>query len=258
MKSLLLSTFTAVFVLVGVRSHSLGLMAGEAPNIPLWQAARMGNIEVVKQHLAAGARVGAKSPRNGSTPLHQAARNGRKEIAELLIAEGADVNAKDHNGKTPLDWVVMLNHIGTTDLLRKHGGKHGVLNGAVRAGDIKSVKELLVAGSDVNAKDPYGLTPLHLSAILNSSVEVAQILISAGSDMNAKDKAGRTPLHYSAGEGHKKFVKLLISKGVDINAKESDERTPLDWAIQFQESETADLLRKHGGRKAEELKAEGK
>jgi len=89
-------------------------------------------------------------------------------------------------------------------------------------------------------------------------VEVAQILISAGSDMNAKDKAGRTPLHYSAGEGHKKFVKLLIFKGVDINAKESDERTPLDWAIQFQESETADLLRKHGGRKAEELKAEGK
>tara|TARA_B100000575_G_C22817246_1_gene480991 strand:+ start:514 stop:645 length:132 start_codon:yes stop_codon:yes gene_type:complete len=34
--------------------------------------------------------------------------------------------------------------------------------------------------------------------------------------------------------------------------------TPLDAAIEFGEQETADLLRKHGGKTAEELKAEGK
>jgi len=34
--------------------------------------------------------------------------------------------------------------------------------------------------------------------------------------------------------------------------------TPLDSAIIYNRLETADLLRKHGGKTAEELKAEGK
>jgi ankyrin repeat protein len=35
-------------------------------------------------------------------------------------------------------------------------------------------------------------------------------------------------------------------------------KTPLDWAIKQQHPETADLLRKHGGKTSEELKAKGK
>ena len=61
-----------------------------------------GNIEAVKQHLAAGTDVNAKG-RNGWTPLLVAGLFGNKEIIELLIAEGADVNAKDKDGDTPLD-----------------------------------------------------------------------------------------------------------------------------------------------------------
>jgi SOS-response transcriptional repressor LexA len=34
--------------------------------------------------------------------------------------------------------------------------------------------------------------------------------------------------------------------------------TPLDWAIEKNHTEIADLLRKHGGKTGEELKAEGK
>ena len=41
-----------------------------------------------------------------------------------------------------------------------------------------------------------------------------------------------------------------------MNAKDDGGGTPLDWAIEFKE--TADLLRKHGGKTGEELKAEGK
>ena len=54
--------------------------------------------------------------------------------------------------------------------------------------------------------------------------------------------------------GHKETVELLIAKGADVNAKNVDGRTPLDWTG----GETADLLRKHGGKTGEELKAEGK
>ena len=44
------------------------------------------------------------------------------------------------------------------------------------------------------------------------------------------------------------------AKGADVNAKGADGKTPLDSA----DGETADLLRKHGGKTGEELKAEGK
>ena len=43
-----------------------------------------------------------------------------------------------------------------------------------------------------------------------------------------------------------------------MNAKDDSGWTPLDVAIQFKELETANLLRKHGGKTGEELKAEGK
>ena len=60
----------------------------------------------------------------------------------------------------------------------------------------------------------------------------------------------------------------------NVNAKDNEGETPLDWAITSiraagirkrrnilfpkGHSETADLLRKHGGKTGEELKAEGK
>jgi len=142
MKHLLLTTIAAV-VLVGCgeskqSAPSVGAKPVEpvaeaatpepptvkAPDISIHEAAGTGNIEAVKQHLAAGADVNAKTTWGG-TPLFLAAWNGHKEIAELLIAEGADVNAKDDKGRTPLDLAIDFKRIKTADLIRKHGGKTG-------------------------------------------------------------------------------------------------------------------------------------
>ncbi len=41
--------------------------------------------------------------------------------------------------------------------------------------------------------------------------------LDAGTDLNAKDEWGTTPLHYAAIEGHKEVVELLIVKGADVN-----------------------------------------
>jgi ankyrin repeat protein len=43
-----------------------------------------------------------------------------------------------------------------------------------------------------------------------------------------------------------------------VNVKSKFGETPLDLAIITNETETADLLRKYGGKTGEELKAEGK
>jgi ankyrin repeat protein len=52
----------------------------------------------------------------------------------------------------------------------------------------------------------------------------------------------------------------LMAKGADVNAKHDGGKTPLDNAIKYNadDTETVDTLRKHGGKKGEELKAEGK
>jgi ankyrin repeat protein len=46
--------------------------------------------------------------------------------------------------------------------------------------------------------------------------------------------------------------------GEQMAQKSMNNRTPLDMAILFDHTEIADLLRKHGGKTCEELKAEGK
>jgi ankyrin repeat protein len=128
-------------------------------------------------------------------------------------------------------------------------------------GNVEAVKQHLSAGTDVNTKNKEGATPLHRAAY-NGHIEIAELLISKGADVNAKDNAGGTPLHEAAIEGHKEMAALLIYKSAGVNAKYTFSSykgmTPLDFAIGVKQAETADFLRKHGGKTGEELKAEGK
>ena len=186
----------------------------KAPDISIHVAASDGNIETVKQHLAAGTDVNAKNV--GSTPLHWAAKKGHKEIAELLIEKGADLNAKQnlgwtplHNaassghkeiaellitkgvdvnakiaaanalgrykGDTPLDLAIKRKRTEVADLLRKHGGKAG--------------KELKAAEPVVEAAKPKPPTAkaidvLFFKASFEGNVEAVKQRLAAGTDVN--------------------------------------------------------------------------
>jgi len=87
--------------------------------------------------------------------------------------------------------------------------------------------------------------------------------IAAGTDVKAKDDTlAWTPLFMAAAWGHKEVVELFIANGADVNATDDGGKTPLDEATHPDNpnasAEIADLLRKHGGKTSEELKAEGK
>ena len=126
---LLITTIAAVLVVGCGESQSPDPTTAKAPDISIHDAAKIGNIEAVKQHLAAGADVNAlKNKTYEETPLRWAAWGGHKEIVELLIAKGADVNAKEKYGGTPLDAAIQSRkfpkgHPEVAELLRKHGAK---------------------------------------------------------------------------------------------------------------------------------------
>jgi cytohesin len=141
---------------------------------------------------------------------------------------------------------------------------------AATEGNIKGIKQLIADGADVNAKNRDGTTPLQTAAIRGHK-EFLQLLIANGADVNAKNEDGMTPLHCAAigtslnylsrggryGVDQKEVAELLISAGADVNAQDEDGETPVDIAIMSNQPQIADLLRKHGGKTGEELKAEG-
>ena len=78
-------------------------------NAALYDAARNGKYEDVKNLVEKGADVNAKSNYN-RTPLHAAALNGHYEVVKHLVEKGADVNAKDNYNKTPLQIATRQRH----------------------------------------------------------------------------------------------------------------------------------------------------
>ena len=113
MKHLLLTTIAAV-VLVGC-----------GPSVDIREATAKGNIEAVKQHLAAGTDVNALD-HGGNTPLHHAVYNDQTEIIRLLIDKGAEVNGKrkaanHEKGVAPLHTATWRSTIETMELLIDNG-----------------------------------------------------------------------------------------------------------------------------------------
>ena len=80
-------------------------------------------------------------------------------------------------------------------------------------GDIQKVKDLLQQGSDVNAIDTFGRTPLMLAAMGNSQ-ELINLLLEHGADINAKDAStGKTVLQFAKDFKQKQTIKTLQQHG---------------------------------------------
>jgi ankyrin repeat protein len=115
---------------------------------------------------------------------------------------------------------------------------------AIRNADAQAVRKLLENGTDVNARDAEGNTPLMLASYY-ASPECLELLIEKGADVNAVNKAGATPLIRAATDYEK--ARLLVAAEANIQVRTALGNTPLLLAARRAgNSRTVKLLLERG------------
>ena len=261
MKQLLITIAAAVLVGCGAK----------APEISIHEAASQGNIEVIKKYLEAGLDINVYDDQNMS-PLDRASIVGKwdtdsikskKKLAVDIIKKAGGVHNSIIGSMFAAD-IESIQHFldQNIDINTKWEMGSTLVYHSCNQGNIEVVKYLISMGADINIANNNGGTPLHRACNFGDP-DLVGILIDAGANIDAIDGQQLSPLHVACMSDKLNIVELLISKGSNINLLADSKitghlGTPLDVAIWNQRSETAKLLRKHGAKTGEELKAEVK
>lgn len=88
------------------------------------------------------------------------------------------------------------------------GTPRGSLHSAVERGDLKTVQQHIAYGTDVNAPNSEGWTPLHLAA-KKGDLPITQALLKAGADVTRQGPLGETALMLAQRGGHTTVVQAL-------------------------------------------------
>jgi fucose 4-O-acetylase-like acetyltransferase len=149
------------------------------PDVGLHMAVIEGNLEAVKQHIAAGSDLDEKELSGGSSPLITAAVFGKTDIAKFLIEAGANVNFKNNEGSTPLHSAAFFCHTEIVEALMANGADKNIINNA-GANALESVTVPFEAVKGIydyfgNILGPLGLV-LDYDRIKNTRPKIAAIL----------------------------------------------------------------------------------
>ena len=154
----------------------------------LFDAARLGRVDVLPALLIAGADIEARDPQ-GYTPLILASYNGQAKAADLLLAQGASPDAPDAaRGNTALMGVAFKGYGAIAD-------------------------RLLDAGADPHRTNKAGQTALMMAAMFGHD-GIVERLLDAGADPLAVDMAGNSACSVAQGQGNRTMVQRLMRRMV--------------------------------------------
>ncbi len=178
----------------------------------LHEAVVVDNIEIAKFLIESGASLDI-----GHSPIEKAVSQGKLSFLDLFVGLGIDINKRDSNGNALMHYVDENNN------------------------PIKIIQWLLDRGANLNVRDDYEQTPLHLATRYERD-EVAKALLDRGANLNVQDDFGFTPLHYAARNCNYEIVKVLLELGADANIKDNKNKKPFRYAT---DSELIKLLKSY-------------
>lgn len=150
------------------------------------------------------------------TALHWACQEGHTECVRLLLASGADASVVDVSGRLALHVAASNGHTACVQLL------------------------LAARPSDVAAVGLYRRTALHLAAMYGMA-DCCRLLLDAGSEVDASDKGGNTPLYWALSNNYQHIVELLLDRGGKLSNVQlgEDIREVPAWALLIVERRNA-------------------
>ena len=110
----------------------------------------------------------------------------------------------------------------------------------------------MACGANPSAQDKKLKTPLDYAIDANAE-EVVELLRTNGGKTGAE-----LSIHTAAKRGDLQAIQQHLDAGVDVNQLDDSGATPLDYAAKRETEETADFLRKRGGKTSTELREERK
>ncbi|KAM5160410.1 espin isoform 4-T5 [Callospermophilus lateralis] len=179
--------------------------------LPVHHAARAGKLHCLRFLVEEAALPAAARARNGATPAHDAAATGHLACLQWLLSQGGcRVQDKDNSGATVLHLAARFGHPEVVNWLLRYGG-----------------------GEPTMATDT-GALPVHYAAAKGDFPSLRLLVGHYPEGVNAQTKNGATPLYLACQEGHLEVTQYLVQEcGADPHARAHDGMTPLHAAAQM-------------------------
>ena len=102
------------------------------------------------------------------------------------------------------------------------------LHMAAITGNLEAVNQHILAGSDLNVKEPSRLSTPLITATVFGKTDIALALINAGADLDYQNNEGSTSLITAALFCRREIVEALLENGADKSLKNNSGRMALD------------------------------
>lgn len=177
------------------------------------------NLDMVEFLVDQGADVN-RGDMEGWTALHATASCGFNSIAKFLIDRGADLSLVNNDGDLAID---IADSDEMESLLQREIETRGIDCDASRNEEERRMLEdaQMWLGAGYLADRPHpktGATALHVASA-KGYIKVMSLLLEAGSDINAQDLDGWTPLHAAAHWGQREAVEILAENMADMDVR---------------------------------------